>query len=75
MIYFSKLIDICINLYESQKLEPIINLYQPLAGWFERNQKVMASLGLIHGGCSNNFSVMTSLDLQTLTIMANVGLK
>ncbi len=75
MIYFSKLIDICINLYESQKLEPIINLYQPLADWFERNQKVMASLGLIHGWCSNNFSAMTSLDLQALAIMADVGLK
>ncbi len=64
-----------LNTNFDQKLEPIINLYQPLADWFERNQEVMASLGLTHEGCSNNFSTITSLDFQALAIMADVGLK
>lgn len=64
-----------LNTNFDQKLEPIINLYQPLDDWFERNQEVMASLGLTHEGYSNNFSAMTSLDLQALAIMADIGLK
>lgn len=65
--YFTKL-----NINFDEKLEPTINLYQPLADWFERNQEVMAYFELIHERCSEN--VYGSIDLRTLAKMADAGL-
>ncbi len=61
-----------LNINFDEKLEPTINLYQPLADWFERNQEVMAYFELIHEGCSEN--VQGSIDLRTLAKMADAGL-
>lgn len=56
-------------------LESTINLCQPLADWFERNQEDMVYLDLTHKGCLylENYRYTTS-DAKVLGRMAIAGL-
>lgn len=57
------------------KLESTINLCQPLADWFERNQGDMAYLELTHKGCMHLEDYpYTPVDAKVLGRMANAGL-
>lgn len=64
-----------LNLNFDSKLESIINLCEPLADWFDRNQEMMAYYELIHIGCLHfENASLVSADVQVLGKMANVGL-
>ena len=54
-----------------KRLEKIINSYQPLADWFERNQETMAYFELTHKGCLHLTFPRASHDLITLSKMAD----
>jgi len=55
-------------------LESTINLCQPLADWFERNQKTMGYFGLVCKDCLHFENAWTvSNDLKVLGRMANAG--
>lgn len=56
-------------------LESTINLCEPLANWFERNQETMAYFGFIHKKClSSKNSSYGSTDFYVLNKMANAAL-
>lgn len=64
-----------LNINFDPTLESIINLCQPLADWFERNQDAMAYFEFIHKGCLHfEDSLMATADLKVLGRMANAGL-
>ncbi len=64
-----------LNINFDQSLESTINLCQPLADWFERNQETMAYFELTHKGCLHfENSPMAPADVKALGRMANAGL-
>lgn len=55
-------------------LEPIINLCDPLADWFEKNQAVMAAYHMTQKGYPCLENTLVSMDIKILNKMANAGL-
>ena len=58
----------------NKELEPIINSFEPLADWFERNQDTMAYFGLTHSDCLHLEDGIAHHDLVALGRMANAAL-
>ena len=58
----------------NEELEPIINSFEPLADWFERNQDTMAYFGLTHSDCLHLEDGIAHHDLVALGRMANAAL-
>lgn len=58
----------------NREIEGAINSCQPLADWFERNQQLMAYLGLTHKGCLHFENSYANGDVVVLGRMANAGL-
>lgn len=64
-----------LNINFNPTLESTINLYQPLADWFERNQEAMAYFEFTHKGCLHfENSSMASADVKALGRMASDAL-
>lgn len=64
-----------LNAKFDQSLENIINLCDPLADWFSRNQETMVYYNMTHKDCTdfNNDSIIDR-DIIALGKMANIGL-
>ncbi len=56
-----------------KKYESIINLYKPLAEWFEKNQDVMAEYGFTHKKCLNFINKNINIDIIILGKMADAA--
>ena len=54
-----------------KSLEDKINLYEPLADWFQRNQEMMAYFKLTHSGCLHFEDSQASQDIIILGRLAN----
>ncbi len=63
-----------LNINFDKELEPIINSYEPLANWFERNQEVMAYFGLTHNDCLHFEDSIANYDVIALGRIANAVL-
>ncbi len=64
-----------LNINFDSNLESTINLYQPLADWFERNQEAMVYFEFTHKGCLHfENSSMASADVKALGRMASAAL-
>ncbi|MBQ6285813.1 MAG: hypothetical protein IJK67_05885 [Bacilli bacterium] len=53
-----------------KKYEGIINLYEPLADWFEKNQDVMAEYGFTHKNCLKFINKNINMDIIILGKMS-----
>ena len=62
-----------LNINFDPALEEIINLYAPLADWFERNQETMAYFEMTHKGCLH-FNKFANPDVVALGKMADAAL-
>ena len=62
-----------INCNFNKSYERIVNAYEPLASWFERNQETMAYFEFTHAGCTHFENTLANNDVIVLGRMADAA--